>query len=1039
MKRTHWLFASLLACSAAHPASAVTGPLISGPENVYDAYTLNLDPGTATSGSWTIDWGDGTAALVVPVSQLTAAHTYPSTGSYEINAVLRNSSGVLVDSQVSYRELVRKTGPLIHYNFEDSSGSQHIGPAIVNQGTVTAVPSFSASTGNAIRLAGGSYLSIPTQQMKDADFFGLEFWIKPTNLTTKQMIYAGVGNGNGNVLVYIENNNLCFELTGSGVVKSVPLGYGVEAGRWYQFAVSYERSPYFGDRNSLRFYRDGFLLKEDSYSSAQSIPINRTGATIGAYNTGSVVAPVPMYPLSADLDEIVLHPLGVFPGALLERYRAATSNRSVLRVASGADGAAPFTVVQPVITQEVTVGLDSNPTVDNAPRIRTAIAAATAGTRIKLVDQTTGQGGGTYYLRSGQSGTFSGRLMFLNDKTDIELDGNGVKFMVTAFETRYIEVMGATRVAVKNMSFDIDPTKWRVGMYGQIQSVDATTGKVVVRWVKGAANTPDPIPTALNTNGFWRWRRVSGTTRQNISGVREWSFSSRTPDPSDASLWTLTFNPTEHPPTNWIWAEFNTMQSAGDLIQVNNARFTSTGLYTERCWHVSFDNVNFHGVAGMAVLNEKSDYVKMTNSRIGLPIGESAFDRPFATGSDGFHFHNSRAGHLQFENNDIGMTDDDPVSLKDQVVMGVEKVAANQLKSDALATGAIELRQNNLLPLSPPFNAVITSYNATTDVATLDRDAPGNIGDKFTLLKSYQYSGNYIVRGNNIHDLNGRMMIYAPDGTIANNRISNMYFHIGFSAANFEGSGEPYNIVLANNLLKSTGTGDAAVWGQNPPSPVIDDLGFTNNSFLGASWAINYSASPNFINNYTEKVTGTAGQGIMHFANHTKFGTAFGNIHYNPLNPLFATKDAGSDFTAGANELIPARSAAADVIVDNTSATYTGTWGTSSFNVGQFYGTDYRWSNTANSTVQFTPTIPTTGTYRVYAMWNGGTDRGSTVPYTITHAGGTSTVNRSQRTGGGLWAYLGTYTFNAGTAGNVKASITGANGLIIADAVRFQQ
>lgn len=55
------------------------------------------------------------------------------------------------------------------------------------------------------------------------------------------------------------------------------------------------------------------------------------------------------------------------------------------------------------------------------------------------------------------------------------------------------------------------------------------------------------------------------------------------------------------------------------------------------------------------------------------------------------------------------------------------------------------------------------------------------------------------------------------------------------------------------------------------------------------------------------------------------------------------------------------------------------------------------------------------GTYDVYAIWNGSTDRGNAVPYQITHAGGVTNLTANQRVGDGSRVKLGTFTFNAGT------------------------
>jgi len=126
------------------------------------------------------------------------------------------------------------------------------------------------------------------------------------------------------------------------------------------------------------------------------------------------------------------------------------------------------------------------------------------------------------------------------------------------------------------------------------------------------------------------------------------------------------------------------------------------------------------------------------------------------------------------------------------------------------------------------------------------------------------------------------------------------------------------------------------------------------------------------------------------------------------------------------------------VIVDNGAATFTGSWAGSTYNTGQFFGADYRHSTTVGSTAQFTPNL-LAGNYRVYAMWSGGSDRAATASYAITHAGGTTNVVRSQRDCRGVWVELGTFAFNAGIGGNVKLTTTGAGGITIADAVRFQQ
>jgi Tfp pilus tip-associated adhesin PilY1 len=56
------------------------------------------------------------------------------------------------------------------------------------------------------------------------------------------------------------------------------------------------------------------------------------------------------------------------------------------------------------------------------------------------------------------------------------------------------------------------------------------------------------------------------------------------------------------------------------------------------------------------------------------------------------------------------------------------------------------------------------------------------------------------------------------------------------------------------------------------------------------------------------------------------------------------------------------------------------------------------------------------GQYDVYTQYVEADWRDDKVPYTITHAGGTTTIEVNQRDHGGMWVKLGTFTFNTGKA-----------------------
>lgn len=110
-------------------------------------------------------------------------------------------------------------------------------------------------------------------------------------------------------------------------------------------------------------------------------------------------------------------------------------------------------------------------------------------------------------------------------------------------------------------------------------------------------------------------------------------------------------------------------------------------------------------------------------------------------------------------------------------------------------------------------------------------------------------------------------------------------------------------------------------------------------------------------------------------------------------------------------------------------------------NRGTYHSPPYAYaSGGSNAQGMFTPNIGIAGTYDVYE-WHGSVINGSSmatnVTYTINYAGGSEnkTVDQSQNIG--QWNKLGTYSFNAGQNGNVTIQAQGAQGTVMADAIRF--
>ena len=124
-------------------------------------------------------------------------------------------------------------------------------------------------------------------------------------------------------------------------------------------------------------------------------------------------------------------------------------------------------------------------------------------------------------------------------------------------------------------------------------------------------------------------------------------------------------------------------------------------------------------------------------------------------------------------------------------------------------------------------------------------------------------------------------------------------------------------------------------------------------------------------------------------------------------------------------------------LVDNSdvNVALTGTWATSS--AGNAYtGYDYRTAaaGTGSSTFEWKPVVAAHGTYEVFARYPAGT--ATNAPFTVHHAGGSTTVPVNQTQSAGQWVSLGRFSFNEGNTHKVVLT-NAANGTVVADSVKL--
>lgn len=131
-----------------------------------------------------------------------------------------------------------------------------------------------------------------------------------------------------------------------------------------------------------------------------------------------------------------------------------------------------------------------------------------------------------------------------------------------------------------------------------------------------------------------------------------------------------------------------------------------------------------------------------------------------------------------------------------------------------------------------------------------------------------------------------------------------------------------------------------------------------------------------------------------------------------------------------------------DIIVDNSSAEFSGVWPGSTFRPN-YYGSNYQHhaaGGTGTDWVKWRGNIPVAGNYAVY-VWlpDGSSDRATNAKFIVFHDGASTIYTVNQTLSGGAWKLLGTHYMSTAPTGNGVVQLTdeGNSTYVVADAVRF--
>jgi len=118
-----------------------------------------------------------------------------------------------------------------------------------------------------------------------------------------------------------------------------------------------------------------------------------------------------------------------------------------------------------------------------------------------------------------------------------------------------------------------------------------------------------------------------------------------------------------------------------------------------------------------------------------------------------------------------------------------------------------------------------------------------------------------------------------------------------------------------------------------------------------------------------------------------------------------------------------------------------GNW-TTSQEIAGYYDQDYLYKqadpqNIQDNEVRWVFEVPQDGTYSVSALWPASAQNTTNARFSVSHAGGSSTVVKDQTVNGGQWNALGVFFFSAGEEYVVTLTDNADAGNVVADAVKI--
>ena len=434
-----------------------------------------------------------------------------------------------------------------------------------------------------------------------------------------------------------------------------------------------------------------------------------------------------------------------------------------------------------------------------------------------------------------------------------------------------------------------------------------------------------------------------------------------------------------------------------------------------------------------------------------------------AVGQVGTHFRYDPMGHLIHESDDAGNPVRSYIYLGNLPIAQIEPgtvgtptdILMDDTDSGAAATGTWSTSGTGT-----GYEGTGHKTHAAPDLAALGGTVIDNGASGFTAFGQWDsytsalgfVGSNYLKRDH----ANAAAVTLTHDNTDAGFSTVGSW-STGSTASGFIGANyryrDPNGVSPAAQIVDD---GDAGFTAIGNWSGTLSSSGAQNGDYIQHTETP--SASAIILDNADTGFSAASGEG---WVTHTDQASTRKGINYltHPSNGIRAggalVDNTSGNFSAGSNWLVSTAGSgfkgtnythywqptlpASAVVVDNTDAgaAATGSWSTNTWTPR--VGANVRYHASSSSAADYftwTPTVPSTQAYRVYAHWSdaGTLPAPTNAQYTIHHSGGSTAVTVNQRYNLGSYMYLGTYTMEPGL--NHRIVLSGAsNGRVIADAV----